>query len=93
MVGGMPSIAQLCRVAHVSERRLRKAFVDTFGVPPSRFFRLRGLNKVRRQLTTERSGLTVGATALDAGFGNLGRFASEYSRVFGELPSETLRRA
>jgi len=92
MVGGMPSIAELCGVAHVSERRLRKAFVDTFGIPPSQYFRLRGLNRVRRQLTTERNGLTVGATALDAGFGNLGRFANEYSRVFGELPSETLRR-
>jgi AraC family ethanolamine operon transcriptional activator len=93
MVGGIPSIAHLCGVAHVSERRLRKAFVDTFGVPPSQYFRLRGLKRVRKQLTSQRTGLTVGATALDAGFGNLGRFAHEYARVFGELPSETLRRA
>lgn len=89
----LPSIALLCGVVHVSERRLRRAFVDTFGMPPSTYFRHRALNKVRRRLRTERSSAGVGETALDAGFGNLGRFSSEYRRLFGELPSETLRNA
>lgn len=93
MLGGIPSIAQLCGVAHVSERRLRKAFVDTFGMPPTRYLRLRGLDRVNRQLRSERSGLTVGEAALDAGFGNLGRFASDYRTAFGELPSQTRRGA
>ncbi|MBE1043174.1 helix-turn-helix domain-containing protein, partial [Escherichia coli] len=30
--------------------------------------------------------------ALDFGFAHLGRFAEQYRRQFGELPSETLRR-
>ncbi|MED8017168.1 hypothetical protein, partial [Pseudomonas aeruginosa] len=29
---------------------------------------------------------------LDFGFAHLGRFAEQYRRQFGELPSETLRR-
>jgi len=89
----LPSIAQLCGAVHVSERRLRNAFVDTFGMPPSTYFRHRALNKVRRQLSTEPGSAAVGVIALDAGFGNLGRFSSEYRRLFGELPSQTLRKA
>ena len=36
---------------------------------------------------------TVTRAALASGFSQLGRFAVEYRRVFGERPSETLRRA
>ena len=71
-VGEPPSIAQMCGVAHVSERRLREAFVDTFGVPPSRYFRLRALGKARRRLLARCSDLTVGNAALDAASGTSG---------------------
>lgn len=91
VVGRPPSIAEMCRVTHVSERRLRKAFVDTFGMPPSRYFRLRGLTKVRSRLRAGRSDVSIGDAALDAGFRNLGRFSRDYRDVFGELPSKTLR--
>jgi AraC-like DNA-binding protein len=35
----------------------------------------------------------VTAVALRWGFGHLGQFAADYRARFGELPSETLRRA
>ncbi len=38
-------------------------------------------------------GTTVTMVALDCGLAHLGRFSQEYSRKFGEAPSETLRRA
>jgi transcriptional regulator GlxA family with amidase domain len=36
---------------------------------------------------------SVTATASACGFGNLGHFAKDYRKAFGERPSETLARA
>jgi AraC-like DNA-binding protein len=36
---------------------------------------------------------TIKEIAIEHGFVELGRFAGEYRRLFGELPSQTLRRA
>jgi AraC family ethanolamine operon transcriptional activator len=89
-----PGIAEMRRAAHVSERRLRSAFVQEFGVPPSVFFRSWTLDQARRRLldSSER-GLTVGRVATDLGFRHLGRFAAYYHRQFGEHPSVTLARS
>ncbi len=43
--------------------------------------------------TTEPGGMTVSDAGLHWGFWELGRFAGQYRRLFGELPSETLSRA
>ena len=88
----VPSISELCLTAHVSERKLRAAFVQEFSQPPSRFFRDWGLEQVRRRLLVgEPSRVTVTGIASDLGFGHLGRFAGHYQTVFGETPSTTLR--
>ncbi|MGC2655752.1 MAG: helix-turn-helix domain-containing protein, partial [Mycobacterium sp.] len=51
------------------------------------------LDSARRMLTQPSDGTSVTNVALAAGFSHLGRFSREYSRRFGELPSESLRRA
>jgi len=52
------------------------------------------MNLARRALSRADSArTTVTAIALDHGFGELGRFSVQYRRLFGESPSETLRRA
>ena len=86
------SIAQLCRVAGVSERSLRNAFYDVRGMSPKRCALRARLAEVRRALTAAhvtRGAVTVIAT--DHGFFVLGRFASTYKAVYGESPSDTLR--
>jgi AraC family ethanolamine operon transcriptional activator len=86
------SIAQLCRVAGVSERSLRNAFYDVRGMSPERCALHARLTEVRRALTAAhatRGAVTVIAT--DHGFFELGRFASTYKAVYGESPSDTLR--
>jgi AraC family ethanolamine operon transcriptional activator len=89
--GRNPSIPELCMVSHVSERRLRQAFIDTFDLPPSRYFRRRALDRARRRLIEGgRYGGSVTEVALDHGFTNMSRFARQYRATFGELPSETL---
>lgn len=78
-------------VAHVSERRLRSAFTETVGMAPLKYFHYRLLNEARsRFIATENGHETVGVIALDLGFTHLGRFASRYQQLFGELPSATL---
>jgi len=87
------TIPALCAVAGVSERTLEYGFREHLGVTPQRYLKLVRLNGARRDLLrASPSATTVTDVALGWGFLELGRFAGEYRRFFGELPSETLRR-
>jgi PAS domain S-box-containing protein len=50
------------------------------------------LQRVRQKLVVPAPDTTVTGVSLACGFNNLGHFARDYRRKFGELPSETLRR-
>ena len=84
-------VSDLCDAAGVSERTLRNAFQSLYGMSPIRFLHLRRLHQVRRALRCD-ARASVTEVALRLGFGNLGRFAVEYRKLFGESPSHTLRR-
>lgn len=87
------TVSQLCQAAGVSRRTLEYAFRDSLGLPPLKFLRLQRLHAARRELLAARpGGATVAGIAHRAGFLELGRFASEYKQLFGELPSQTLAR-
>jgi len=91
-VGRAPSITELCRAAHVSERLLRAAFVEECGMPPTAFFRTWILNEARRRLrTADPSSATVTEVAVDLGIRHFSRFSGQYAQLFGEVPSATLR--
>ena len=94
-VGRIVTMAELCFVAHVSERRLRDAFVSTYGQPPSRILRAWGLDAARKTLLHPHASAatTVANTACGVGFTHLGRFAGYYKEQFGESPSLTLKRS
>lgn len=86
------SIAQLCRIAGVSERSLRNAFYEVRGMSPKRCAVRARLAEVRRALRMANGARgAVTTIATDYGFFELGRFASTYKAVFGESPSATLR--
>jgi transcriptional regulator GlxA family with amidase domain len=87
-------VAALSHTLGVSERTLRKAFNNTYGVSPCRHLRMLRLFQVRRALLSAyEQVVTVTAIATSFGFAELGRFSVEYRKVFGESPSVTLRRA
>ncbi|KPC52829.1 BenABC operon transcriptional activator BenR [Pseudomonas amygdali pv. morsprunorum] len=50
------------------------------------------LQSARRSLLQGNSGYNIAAIASQWGFNHLGRFAQDYQRLFGELPSQTLER-
>jgi len=87
------SIAELCMTLKVPARTLNAAFRDCTGAPPKRFMLAIRLNAARRQLTRPTGVATVTAVAAEHGFYHFGRFSAEYQSLFGELPSETLRRS
>ena len=85
-------VGELATAARVSERTLRRAFNEYFGVGPVRYLLLRRLHLINRALRAADPD-TVSVTELLARHGEweFGRFASRYRQLFGERPSETLR--
>ena len=93
MAGEPFTMQHLCREAGASERTLQYAFQDHFGLSPRKFINIARLNTVRRALlaadpTTDK----VSDLAAHRGYWHSGQFAADYRHLFGELPSETLRR-
>jgi AraC-like DNA-binding protein len=86
-------LAEICAATGASERTLRTACEEHFGMGPIRYLSLRRMHLVRRALLrADASSTTVTRIATGHGFWELGRFSVSYRNLFGEHPSETLRR-
>ncbi|QOZ35901.1 hypothetical protein XH92_32925 [Bradyrhizobium sp. CCBAU 53421] len=86
-------LTELCAATRVSERTLRSACEEHLGMAPMRYLALRRMHMVRRALLrADASTATVTRIVTDYGFWELGRFSVAYRTLFGELPSQTLRR-
>ncbi|HEY6359625.1 MAG TPA: helix-turn-helix domain-containing protein [Vicinamibacterales bacterium] len=86
------SVAELSRMAGVSERTLRAAFHDVLGLSPKRYAITQRLHAAREALAVaDPETTTVTDVAMAYGFFELGRFAGRYRHTFGEVPSRTLR--
>ena len=87
-------LTELCAAVGVSGRALRSHCQEHLGMSPHRYLWLRRMNLVRRALAlADPTATNVTTIAMDHGFGELGRFAVSYRKLFGETPSTTLRRA
>jgi AraC family ethanolamine operon transcriptional activator len=87
------NVEHLCRAIGVAERSLLRAFHRFFGIGPTRYLKLRRLNQVHRALQAcECTETTVTGVMTTCGVTEFGRFAGAYRALFGEAPSETLRR-
>lgn len=87
----LPTVVEICRRVGVSERSLQYAFLAYVNCSPQAYLRMCRLNRVRATLRAADPRLTtVTDVATRFGFFHLGRFAQNYRRVFGELPSATL---
>ena len=91
--GNVVSVRDLAAAACVSERTLRSAFNEYFGVGPVHYLQLQHLHRVHRALkAADPEEVSVSQILVEQGEWAFGRFASRYRRLFGELPSETLRK-
>ena len=87
------TVGDLCAALKVSRRTLQSCFQTVLGTSPHQYLRTVRLNGLHRALRQGRPGDAVQVLAADWGFWHLSNCAADYRRLFGELPSVTLRRA
>jgi AraC-like DNA-binding protein len=88
-----PQITEICAALGVSERMLRECCKKHLGMGPSRYRRLRRMQRVHSVLRSrDPPAASVVAVARRYGIRDLGRFAGDYRAMYGELPSATLQR-
>ena len=89
---GDVSIEELCQTSGVSWRTLDYAFKEHMGLSPKKFLQAFRLNRAHQELSTSPTDVKISDIANHWGYWHMGRFASDYRRFFGELPSDTIRR-
>ncbi len=86
------TIEHLVAVSGVSGRALFDGFKRFRNTSPMAHLRACRMRRVREALLKPTPDTTVSRLAQDWGFFELGRFAGQYRKLYGETPSETLRR-
>ena len=88
----MPTVRELCLISGSSERTLEYAFKEKYGFGPKEFIKKAKLNHVRQEImNADPNGTNIQNIAHRYGFIHLGHFSSDYKKLFGDLPSETLK--
>jgi len=86
-------IESLVEETGVGARAIFKAFRKTRGYSPMAFARMIRLKEAHKKLSAPDAETSVTKVAFACGFGNLGHFARDYRKAFGERPSDTLAQA
>lgn len=84
-----PTVAQLCLDLGVSRRTLQNGFHRLLDVSPLAYLKAVRLHQARQALKHAGS---VTEAATTCGFWHFGHFSQDYLALFGERPSQTLRR-
>jgi AraC-like DNA-binding protein len=85
------TVASLAAEVAVSVRSLQAGFARSVGQTPMKYLRQIRLERVHDELAQAEPGTTtITQTASRWGFTHLGRFAINYHKTFGELPSASL---
>jgi AraC-like DNA-binding protein len=78
----IPRMLDLASAIGVSDRWIRAAFREVYGISPSAFFRVRAMNGAHRQLRSARpDSVTVTEVAMAWGFWLLGRLPRSLPRI------------
>ena len=85
---------EMCTLANCSQSWLERSFKKRFGVTPKRYVKFLRLSRLRENLLNpdEVEGRTVIEFASIYGFWHMGQLAADYRNVYGELPSDTLKK-
>ena len=84
------TVEELCRESASSLSTLERAFRERYAVSPKRFILLQRLHHVRLVLLQQTDSRRISDIASEYGFWHMSKFAADYKKVFGQLPSQTL---
>lgn len=88
------SIAELASQLNVSKSKLFGEFSREKGISPAAYIKQKKLIAIYERLSNpNKDSTSISQIALDFGFNHLGRFSSDYKKLFNELPSETVRKS
>lgn len=87
-------VDELCCEAQVSARTLQYLFKQQIGMTPKGYLNGQKLYLAHKQLWQSNPSKTeIQDIANNLGFWHMGQFAADYRKLFGELPSMTLKRS
>jgi AraC-like DNA-binding protein len=86
-------LGDIANATGVCSRLLQKAFSCHCSCSPMRFVTLARLHRVRQELTQASTNTKIVDVMMQYQFTQGGKFAKEYHQLFGEKPSETLKRS
>lgn len=89
----VPSIRKICAITGASYATLERGYREIYGMAPQVHIKALRLSRARKELRQPGANTTVTDVAVRWGFFELGRFAVQYRHRFGEMPSDTLRKA
>jgi len=88
------TISDLVNELDISPRTMQHHFQKKFGMTPKMYLHHLRLNAIRNELISGEPGRAkISEVALKYGFFHSSHFGSEYKKMFGETPSQTLERA
>lgn len=83
------TMSELCAAIGTSRRTLETIFIEQLDVTPYQYVRALRLNAIHRELALEENrDVSIGDIAARWGIWHLSRFAADYHRLFGKLPSQ-----
>ena len=85
------TLTKLCQLVNVSERTLRYHFLKTTGLNPQQYLSNYRLHRAHALLVENRVA-EVADAARACGIPHTGRFSQYFKAMFGESPSQVLRR-
>lgn len=86
-------VIDICESLQISRRTLQSCFSSITGTNPQSFLRAHRLSGARSDLMRGGPSMQVKDVVMKWGFWHLSRFSESYRQHFGELPSQTARRA
>lgn len=87
------SVGLIAEDLGISERHMHRVFKECLGITPKQYLNLRRMNLIRRELQGMKYGYGYIEEIVNRyHYYHMGHFSSEYKKLFGELPSETLRK-
>lgn len=81
-----PTIIKLCRIAEMSESKLREAFRNHYGIPLYKYIRIETMKKAMQLLSSDH--LSIRNISELCGYKNSSKFAAAFKDIHGITPSD-----